>query len=145
MLFGRKRAPSRFVDPKALDVNLNKQLENAPRVLEELQKHGVSARSRLRLEFFFYSDSSENAQALSAAMRSRGYQSRAGRSAHDRRLFVITGWSTAVSMDLPSVLEWTEAMCRVGFEHDCEFDGWGTLLDQSQIPPAGPEQPAGGA
>jgi hypothetical protein len=42
-------------------------------------------------------------------------------------------------MDLASVLNWTETMCRVGFEHDCEFDGWGTLLDQAQIPGAGPE------
>ena len=37
-------------------------------------------------------------------------------------------------MDRANLLEWTEMMCRVGFEHDCEFDGWGTLIDQSQIP-----------
>jgi hypothetical protein len=25
------------------------------------------------------------------------------------------------------VVSWTETMCRIGFEHDAEFDGWGTV------------------
>jgi hypothetical protein len=69
-----------------------------------------------------------------------GYPSHTGPAARDKRLFLVNGWSTAVVMDLPSVLGWTETMCRAGFEHDAEFDGWGTLLDQSQIPNPGPAQ-----
>jgi hypothetical protein len=137
MLFGKKRAPSRPIQPEAFDENLKKQLEFAPKTLEELRKHGVSAESELRLEFFFYTVSSDKAQALSSRLSAMGYQSHAGPSAHDRRILLVNGWSTPIPMDLASVLHWTEAMCRVGFEHDCEFDGWGTLLDQTQIPGAG--------
>ena len=28
--------------------------------------------------------------------------------------------------DTEAVVAWTEQMCRLGREHDCEFDGWGT-------------------
>lgn len=29
-------------------------------------------------------------------------------------------------MDTRLVVEWTKEMCRLGYSHDAEFDGWGT-------------------
>jgi hypothetical protein len=29
-----------------------------------------------------------------------------------------------------AVVTWTQSMCRLGNEHDCDFDGWGTHPSQ---------------
>jgi hypothetical protein len=144
MLFGRARGPSRFVQLADFEANLRKQLELAPQTLGELRKHGVSGESSLRLEFFFYTNSREKAQALDASLDALRYQSSVARSAHDRRQFVVSGWSTPIRMDEADLLTWTENMCRLGLEKDCEFDGWGTLLDQTQIPNTNPQEHSGG-
>jgi len=31
-----------------------------------------------------------------------------------------------MGMDDQTVLDWTGQMCDLSFQHDCEFDGWGT-------------------
>ena len=62
------------------------------------------------------------AQALVAI----GYTAAARPSATDSRVFVIIGWTSPMAMDGPTVLEWTRRMAALGFEHDCDFDGWGT-------------------
>ena len=44
--------------------------------------------------------------------------------------FSVIGLTTPVRMDETTVVQWAEDMCRTGFAHDCEFDGWGTLVNQ---------------
>ena len=145
MIFGMKKSPSRYLSTDRHHVNVQKQLEDAPRVLEELSKHGVSSESSYRLEFYFYTNSPDHSNALSNELKDMGYRSQSGPSSYDKRLFVIIGWSSPIPLDTPEVLKWVEEMCELGYEHDCEFDGWGTLVDQSQIPPADPGQSAGEA
>jgi hypothetical protein len=145
MLFGKSRGRSPFVDPGAFDLNLKKQAQLAPQTLAELRRHGVTSEATMRLEFFFYANSRPNADALNTRLTSLGYQSSANRNAHDRHLFVVNGWSTPLQMDEPNVVRWTQEMCRVGLEYDCEFDGWGTLLDQSKIPSPNVDQRPSGA
>ncbi len=145
MFLRKKRMTGRFVEPAVFEANLKKQLELAPLTLSELQKHGVSPDTLLRLEFFFYAISTANAQALEAALGEMAYQVQTGPAAHDRRQLLVNGWSTPIPMTRPSILDWTEKICRLAFRHDCVFDGWGTLLDQSQIPSAAPGQLPNGA
>ena len=35
-----------------------------------------------------------------------------------------------VKMDLQTVTNWTTQMCKLGFDNDCGFDGWGTEPDR---------------
>jgi len=51
-------------------------------------------------------------------------------SAADKKLFVITGWTSKIKMSEEIVKQWVENMCNLGFKFDCEFDGWGTTPDQ---------------
>jgi hypothetical protein len=134
MLFGWMRTTRRYVTEQAFQKNLRNQLAGSPRTLEQLLKLGVPRESCLRLEVFFYSDSEERAQNLAGHLSESGYEVSCQPSAHDERLWLVNGWSTPVRMTETSVLEWTGSMCRVGFDHDCKFDGWGTFPDQSQIP-----------
>ena len=59
-----------------------------------------------------------------------GYANQYGESVHDKKIQIVTGWSTPLSMATAAVVEWTENMCNVGYKHDCEFDGWGTNPEQ---------------
>jgi hypothetical protein len=78
------------------------------------------------LEVFFYTDTEAKAQDLAKALKALGYEIEFRAPAGDSRQFVVTGWTTPIRMTDSSVVAWTERMCRLGYEHDCEFDGWGT-------------------
>jgi hypothetical protein len=127
-LFGCSKGDEapRFVTEPAFRANLAKQKKMSPMTLAQLRKHGVSESKSLKLEFFFYTDTAAKAQSLAATLKERQYEVRTGGSASDSRVFMITGWSTPVKMDDATVVSWTEQMCRLGFEQDADFDGWGT-------------------
>lgn len=127
-LFGRggDGGAGRFVSEEALRANIAKQIRMSPLTLAELRKHGVPEAEARRLEFFFYTNSSEKAAALTGALRGIGYEADARGAAKNKREFVVTGWTTPMQMSDAVVAPWAERMCRLGFEHDAEFDGWGT-------------------
>ena len=76
----------------------------------------------LRLEFFFYTNNSANAEALNSKLMNLGYDSRSGEFAGDPALFMTTGWTTPIRMDEATVINWIETMCRLGFASDARFD-----------------------
>ena len=92
----------------------------------QLRKLGVTDSKSLKLEFFFYTDTEPKAQALETALKQLQYDAASQPSAGNSRQFVVTGWSTPIKMSESEVVSWTDKMCRTGFEHDAEFDGWGT-------------------
>ena len=123
-LFSWKPRP--FVSQEAFEQNLLKQTTMAPQTVQELRKYGVTDTSFLKLEYFFYTNSRENGLLLANDLRVKGYSVDCHPAAKMDRVFVVTGWSTQLRMDLGTVVKWTEDMCRAGFAHDCDFDGWGT-------------------
>ena len=98
--------------------------------MEQLRQHGVTPESELRLEYFFYTDTDAKAEALERSLLARGYSSERRQSAHGDGNFVVTGWTTKMKMVDPVVVDWARKMCNLGYEHDAEFDGWGTNPDQ---------------
>ena len=121
---------AQFVTAQAFQDNLTRQTTMSPQTLAELRKHGVANTSRLKLEFFFYTNLLAKAERLANALKEKGYGVEYGTSASDKSVLVVTGWTTPLLMDDETVVSWTEQMTRLGYEHDCEFDGWGT--DPSQ-------------
>jgi hypothetical protein len=121
-----KSAPKRFVPTGTFEANLRKQLAMTPQTVAELRALGVTTDTSLRLEFFFYTDTADKALALKSSLAELKYEVEQKVSASDTKLRVVTGWSTAIQMKDDVVLAWTEQMCRIGFSHDCDFDGWGT-------------------
>jgi hypothetical protein len=99
-------------------------------VVDRLRELGVREDQFLRLEFFFYTDRSEFGDAMAGALRAKGYEAEADRAAHDRKQYVISGWSVPIRMDRQSVNGWCDEMCDLGLNHDCFFDGWGTNPEQ---------------
>ena len=119
-----------FVSEQAFRENLERQTAMSPLTVAELRKHGVTESTMLRLEFFFYASVEDNAQQLATALRDLGYRVEAKVAAGERRLYVVTGWTSPIGMDDECVLQWTERMVRLGYAHDSEFDGWGTNPQQ---------------
>jgi regulator of RNase E activity RraB len=118
----------RFVPEAAYRENWAKQSAMTRMTVEQLRKHGMSDGALLKVEFFFYTNTVEKAAALAAALRELGYSVEHGPSVHDKRVFAVTGWTTKMWMDEGNVVDWARHMCDLGFQHDCEFDGWGTLV-----------------
>jgi hypothetical protein len=116
----------RFVSQDAHARSLKNQLAMTPKTLAELERHGMAPGAELPLEYFFYSTNRERAESLAKDLVARGYSAIAKPSAQARDIFVITGWTSRMLMDEGTVLEWTRQMATLGFEHDCDFDGWGT-------------------
>jgi hypothetical protein len=128
-LFSKK--PSPFVSEAAFDQTLRMQTTLSPQTVQELRKYGVTDTSLLKLEYFFYTNSRENGLQLANDLRAQGYSADCRPGANQDGLFVITGWTTPLRMNTETVVKWTESMCRAGFAHDYDFDGWGTDPHQS--------------
>jgi regulator of RNase E activity RraB len=122
--------PNRYVSEPGFRENLANQTTMSPQTVAHLRKHGVTEEASLKLEFFFYTDKNAKGQSLADALRDLQYKVECGPAAQDARLVLVNGWTTPLKMSEESVVAWTEKMCRLGYEHDCEFDGWGTNPSQ---------------
>ena|SRR5581483_3082554 len=126
-LFGGKTGgDGRFQTEEAYTHNRAQQLGMTPLTIAQLRKFGVTDQSQLKLEYFFYTNTQEKAAALAEALAALGYVGGHERSASKKKQFLVTGWTTPMTMDDSTVLDWTGQMCDVGYQYDCEFDGWGT-------------------
>jgi regulator of RNase E activity RraB len=130
--FGKGK-PARLVDQAAYERNLASQTTMAPQTVTQLHEAGMQPRALLRLEYFFYAASRSNGDALARDLLAKGYSSECRPAADGSPLFCITGWSTPFPIDEGSAVAWTTEMCRLGYAHDCEFDGWGTNPDQPDL------------
>jgi hypothetical protein len=97
-----------------------------PATLKELRKHGVNSDTHLKLEYFFYTNSIEKASSLAKKLEKKKYSAEYRLSAHDSKTYLVNGWTDKMPMDEATVVKWTKEMCQIGYENDCEFDGWET-------------------
>jgi tetratricopeptide (TPR) repeat protein len=131
-IFGNK--DNRYISESTFRKTIQMQKEMNSQTLTQLNKYGVNEDSILRLEFFFYTDKEDKASNLAIELKELDYSiEHVGAAADDSKLWSVTGWSTPMKMNLNSVTKWTEDMCRIAFEHDCEFDGWGTSPEQEDF------------
>ncbi|MBK9176245.1 MAG: ribonuclease E inhibitor RraB [Flavobacteriales bacterium] len=121
--------PDRFVQEEAFKQNLALQSRTTHRTLDELGKRGVGPERMKKVEFFFYSNKLTKVQELVRDLKQLGYDAEARASASGDGTFIATGWTQPVSMAEDAMVEWTERMCTLGYQRDCDFDGWGTNLD----------------
>ena len=121
-----KGKPKKFMNEQRHKKNLSSQLAMSPQTVEQLRGYDVTEEMFLKLEFFFYTNTQDKAAALNAKLTSMGYQADYGVAAGNKKLQIVTGWTSPIQMSTNTIVEWTKQMCIVGFEHDAEFDGWGT-------------------
>ena len=127
LLNGKKKA---HVTKDEYKSNFASQLQKTSHTVTQLQEFGVGDDSLLKLEFFFYTNTYEKASSLAVALESEGYLVDYGTPAGEKNSLVITGWTVPMRMTTLNIQVWAEQMCSIGYEHDCEFDGWGTTIEQ---------------
>jgi hypothetical protein len=125
-IFGSK--DNRYVSESAFKESVMKQKEMNSQTIAQLRNYGVDDKSHLSLEFFFYTDKQNKASDLAIELKKLNYNlETVDQSAGDPKLWAITGWTTPIKMDIGSVTNWTQKMCQIGFDNDCNFDGWGPI------------------
>lgn len=129
-LFSTKQnSDKKFVTEDSYKKNKANQVKMAPQTLKQLKDLGITETKELKLEYFFYTNNIDKAKNLVDEIQKMNYTVEYGKSAGDKKLFVITGWTFRMAMADSVVIDWTKQMC-VGYKFDCEFDGWGTEPDQ---------------
>ncbi len=126
-----KSNSEQFVSETALNSNRDKQMQMTPHTLDQLRKLNVTSDKELKLEYFFYTNTADKAEQLATEIGKLNYTVQHGVSAGDKKLFIVTGWTTKMKMADEVVKQWTKQMCELGYKFDCEFDGWGTDPGQS--------------
>ena len=121
-----------FVSENQFNKNLASQKRMNFDTLLQLGKYGVDNDSQLRLEYFFYTNEQDKASNLAIELSKLGYEVTVDISEGNKDQWVITGWTTKMQMDLNTVTGWTNQMCKLGYDNDCDFDGWGTFPDQDK-------------
>ncbi len=129
-----RRKDSRFVIEKAYKLNSEKHVAGVPKILAVLIEHHVNETNQLQLEFFFYTNTIEKAKLLAAELKNRNYSVEYNTSAHDNKLFVINGRTIKMKIEEKTLVDWAKEMCGLGYNYDCEFDGWGTDIKQKDLP-----------
>lgn len=119
-----------YVSKESFEENFQNQISMSPQTLQKLRSYGVDEYRELKLEFFFYTNLQKKAEALANELKSLGYEVETAASAFADDNTCITGWTTKMKMSETVVVAWTRQMCELGYKHDCEFDGWGTMPDQ---------------
>jgi hypothetical protein len=114
-----KRSSDPYQTEAQFKANLARQIAITRQVLAQ---HSEYKGRDLRLQFFFYTNTSANAEALNAKLLESGYESQSGPTAADPALFMTTGWTTPIRTEEATVISWIESMCRLGFAHDAEFE-----------------------
>lgn len=121
----------KFISEQQHKDNLSSQLATSPETVEQLRGYGIAEDRSVRLEYFFYTNTVEKAEALSIELSDMGYNTEVqGSSGSSKKVRVVAGSTVPIQMATENVLEWTEAMCNTGYRHDCEFDGWGMSPEQ---------------
>jgi regulator of RNase E activity RraB len=127
--FGKKDS-IQFVSGEAFEEKSAIQLNMLPVLMGKLRELNVDEDRELMLEFFFYTNTYQKAGAFAQELSNLNCQVKYGVSEGDKKLFIITGWTTKVKMKDAVVAAWIKQMCSLGYKFDCEFDGWGTIPDQ---------------
>ena len=127
----QKSNNGQFVSEIAFKNNRDKQMQMTPQTLDQLRKLDVAANKELKLEYFFYTNTADKAEKLAAEIGKLDYTVEYRISPGDKKLFIVTGWTTKMKMADDEVKQWTKQMCELGYKFDCKFDGWGTYPDQN--------------
>jgi hypothetical protein len=119
----------RFFTKKQMDEGIAMQPVLSKSLFRAFKKFG-GKKQQSEVEFFFYADSEDKAANLSIALHQLGYTVY---GVHPPRE-PYTEWSiTGVTPRMPfaekAMVAWSEEMYRLGYEFDCKFDGWGTLIE----------------
>ena len=98
--------------------------------IEALQKFGKAFKPTQSLEFFFYADTEDTAANLSIALHQLGYTIyERGKPNKKSFKYAVLGNTPPLQTEENKMNAWCKQMEKLALEYDCEFDGWGSLIE----------------
>jgi hypothetical protein len=123
----------RFITEDFCNAISQNQVAALPKILRVLKKNNVIESETRNLQFFFYTNTAGKAKLLSEELQKKEYSAEYKIAAHNKKQFVITGRTGEIALEQNTLAKWAKEMCALGFKCDCEFDGWGTEINQDNI------------
>lgn len=120
----------KYVSETSFENNRNLQRKMVAPTVVQLRRFAVSSEKEKQLEYFFYSNAIEKATCLVIELKNRSYTVYDENPTESRGLFSIIGLTTKMKMSDEVLRQWVKEMCEIGYTFDCEFDGWGTLIEK---------------
>jgi len=105
---------------------LDRELARTATNVRRMRMIGVEAKDELSLDFFFYTDTQAKATGLVEALKGLELSARARPGTEKNGPFVVHGTTREMPMEESVLSKWVETMCKLGSDHDAEFDAWGT-------------------
>lgn len=125
-----KENKQRFITEEQLKIQVVAQDSINAHKLGELKKFGVDEKSGISIDFFFVTDDSSKAINLTTELIALNYHlNNIHPSSGNQNLWVASGSSSRVNMELQSLNAWTDSLCNTGFRHDCAFNGWNPVTE----------------
>lgn len=93
-------------------------------VLERIHNDGINSVDELPIEFVFITDTEEKANNLkqSLSLQYATYHDLEVKETED--YWEVYGITNVIQMNIDKINEWNEAMWNIGYNHDCQLDGW---------------------
>ena len=108
---------------------LKQQLEMNPVTLAKLQENGLTADTKVRLDFVYVAASEASARSLvNFLKRETDYEVYVEEDGQSAPQWIVGGTTQPTTIDLPILNQWVDWMVTVGSQHDCAFDGWGAEI-----------------
>lgn len=124
------QSPEKFITASSLDSLIRQQEFVNEKKLLQLRQFGVDEKSGISVDFFFATNDSLKALQLADELASLQYHMNAIHpSPNNRSVFVASGSSSRLVMNLQSINAWTDTMFHTGFRNDCIFNGWNPVTE----------------
>lgn len=104
------------------------QETSVPIIMNIMRDLGDESPDELVLEFFFYTDQRPKAESLAEVLRKFGYDVLIHDTDKTGLSLLITGKTIPLPNENKVVEDWAKKMNELGYIHDCQFDGWGTVV-----------------
>ena len=113
-------------------MSYNPREEAIKRSIELRKMFGAPESDHREVEFFFYANNIDNALDLLNKLRKMNYIVECVQRECDDENFLITGNTTQINLQVKEMLAWSNQMYDLAAEFDCEFDGWGALIENEE-------------
>ena len=108
---------------------LAKQLAMNEKTLARLRELGLTDETEVQLNFLYYAPNESDAEDLwSFLIEETDYEVGIHPEANSSGQWIVSGHTQKTTISKEILDEWVEWMIAAGFDHHCEFDGWGTSV-----------------
>ena len=108
---------------------LAKQIAMNEKTWARLRELGLTDKTEVQLDFLYYASTESDAEGLRVFLVDEtDYEVGVHPEANSGGRWIVSGHTQKTTISKEVLDEWVDWMVAAGFDHQCEFDGWGTSV-----------------